>query len=236
MVSGVVGWWDASCGLGITNALGNPFFLAKIADGSGFGNDMVKLGSGNWPIYSPTMFNGMPGVQITATDLCSLYCPTAFPMGAGNTLTAWYAGTMTRFGGNHFGRVLSYAKPSGDDSGNAGSWNVNSGDSLTTIRFERNVLFTTSISGTGHPAGHRFIFTINSSGVMTIYLDGVASATVTSSGNWVDGGNLAFGGAATGAVGEYWNGIAGEWGIATDFTDPAGVAALDLHLQTKWGL
>lgn len=236
MVSGVVGWWDASCGLSITIALGNPFFLAAIADGSGFGNDMVKLGSSNWPIYSPTLFNGLPGVQITATDLCSLYCPTAFPMGTGNTLTAWYVGSMTALGSNTFGRILSYAKPSGDDSSNVGSWNVNAGNSLTTVRFERNVLFTTSTSGAGIPAGHTFIFTIDPSGVMTVYVDGVASSTVTSPGNWVDGGNLAFGGEATGAVGGYWRGVAGEWGVATGYTNPTNVAALDLALKAKWSL
>jgi hypothetical protein len=238
-VDGIIGWWDTSCAATVTTITisSNPNNLASIADSSGNGNGMVKFGS-NYPQFTTTMFNtSYPGVLITATDLGCMHCPNPFPMGAGSTLTAWYVGTMSGAGGGAFGRTLSYAKPGGSDFNNVNSWCVLANGSGTTVNFVRNNLGTLiSSSGSGFPAGHRFIFTVNSSGVMTIYIDGVASGTVTVAGNWIDGGTMLFGGEPGASPGGFWRGIAGEWGVASSFTGSTGVAALDLYLKYKWGL
>jgi hypothetical protein len=141
---------------------------------------------------------------------------------------------MAKFGASTtFGRTLSYSKPGARDDDNAGSWCVSAGASITTTHFVRNSVGPTSPVGTVFSAGHRFIHTIDASGVMTTYVDGVASATVVSVGNWVDGGTMRFGVDTTTA---YWGGIVAEYGVKTNFTDAAGVAAFDAALKTKWGL
>lgn len=235
-VTNVIGWWDASCAASITTT-GTPFAVAAIADGSGNSNDMTKFGSSNWPQYSTTMFNtSHPGILITATDLCALSCPNPFPMGTGNTLTAWYVGTLARSTSGSGGRTLSYSAPGRLDFDNAGSWTVVTNVSTTLTNFFRNNVGVPSNTGTVYPAGHRFILTIDSSGIMTSYLDGIASATSTSPGNWVTGGSMFFGAEASFASGAIWSGIVGEWGVATDFTNFTNVTALDLALKAKWGL
>src|SRR6185369_8946508 len=109
-VADIIGWWDTSCALTVNADVGTGF-LHTVADSSGNGNDMAKFGSSNFPIYSATAFNtSFPGVIFTATDLVALACPN-FPMGTGNTLTAWYVGTMAKFGSGGFGRTLSYNPP-----------------------------------------------------------------------------------------------------------------------------
>jgi hypothetical protein len=83
-----------------------------------------------------------------------------------------------------------------------------------------------------YPAGHRFIYTIDASGVITVYVDGVASTTVTSPGNWVSGGSLVFGVQAN-AGSDGWAGLMADWGIATGLASAANIARLDLYLKNK---
>lgn len=239
-IENIIGWWDMSCGDTITTAgaVGGNFALAGVADSSGNGNDMVKFNASH-PIYSATMFNSAyPGALFTATDLGCMYCPNPFPMGTGNTLTAWYVGTMSDTTAGGFGRTLSYGIPVFGDGGSVGSFGVMRTGSNTTVKWYRGGFPTGLVSNAAavYPAGHRFIFTVSALGVMTIYIDGAASATTTVSGNWVDGGTLLFGGEMGASSGGFWSGIASEWGVASSFTDASGVAALDTYLKDKWGL
>jgi hypothetical protein len=82
---------------------------------------------------------------------------------------------------------------------------------------------------------HRVIATINSSGVMTIYVDGVATTGNTLNAAFVSGGVLAFGLAAF-ATTSPWDGPMSEFGVATGFTNSTDVASLDTYLKNKWGL
>jgi hypothetical protein len=233
MISNILGWWDLSCPASVTNV---GFELHAVADISGGGNTMVKFGSTNWPVYSPTLFNSLPGVQITATDVCALGCSAPFPMGAGNTLTGWYVGTMAETGSGTFGRTLSYAAPGHVDFDNAASWCVSASASITTANFFRNSVGCVSNVGTIYPAGHTFIFTIDSGGIMTNYVDGIPAATSSSPGNWITGGTMCFGTEVTGVGPDYWRGAAGEWGVSGSYTVPANVAAFHSVLKSKWHL
>ncbi len=234
MVSNLMGWYDASCPASLTLS---GFDIHAVADGSGNGNNMVKVGSSNWPQYQSTGFNGgaHPYFLFTSSDIAALGTPIAFPMGSGNTLTAWYVGTFSIIGGSAGGRVMSYAVNGGSDFNNAGFWNVNANSSRFTSTLERNLIDNTSNTGTGDPDGHRLIFTIDSAGAMTTYLDGVANAASSSPGNWTPGGGLCLGVDAYGGS-QFWRGRLAEAGVALSYTSPTNVAALDLYLKNKWGL
>jgi len=232
-ISDIIGWWDASCPDTLDlGPLGINYPVRGIADSIGNGNDMVKFNA-SYPFYNTTLFNTTyPGVLFTATDLGCLYCPN-FPLGTGNTLTAWYVGTFSGPASGGFGRTLSY-----NMGASPGGFEVMSAFSNNTVTFYRGNFPAGLISTTGaiYPAGHRFIFTVSALGIMTIYIDGVASATVMVAGNWISNGTLLFGGEAGASSGGFWTGLAGEWGISTAFADASGVAALDAYLATKWGL
>ena len=223
-LTGLIGWWDAS----ITASLGlSGSQVLSMADQSGGGRTM------NWandkPTYSATGFNSKPGISVI---LGSALQANSFPMGTGNTLTAWIVSTIGSTGSQADGRLLSYAT-GGSDTNNAGAWAFDRASS-TLARFTRNSVSATKTTTT-HPAPHRFIITIDSSGVMTLYIDGVASTTATSSGNWVSSRTMSIGRRAA-VSSEFWVGDFAEAGVATGYHDATVVAQLDTYLKTKWGL
>lgn len=233
----IVGMWDAS-NVASLNLTANK--VNSIADVSGGGNTMVKAGSSNFPLWASNAFNTTyPGIVFTGTDLTGLQA-TPFPMGTGSTLTIWYVGTCARALTANQGRFISYTKPAAaQDFNNVGSFTLStSGGSLTAFFMTNNTL-NTSITGlAASPAGHRVIVTKDSSGVVTIYVDNVASTTFTSAGNWVDAGFMNIGeqhsSIASGL--DYVSSAVGEVGVSTDFSSATAVAALDAYLKNKWGL
>jgi hypothetical protein len=224
VLSGLAGWWDTSvtASLSLTGSSVN-----SITDQSGGGQTM------NWanakPTYNATGFNTTkPGMLFNSGSGTGLVTASGFPMGTGTTLTMWYVGTMPTSGGT--GRACSYNAPGQFDWNNTGSWGM--GGNPTTCFLIRNSTqsqFTASAS----PAGHRFIATVTSGGVMTVYVDGVANTPATSSGNWVSAGTVSFG---TQGGTDFWSGTISEAGVATSYSDASVVAALDTFLKNKWGL
>lgn len=234
-ITGKIGWWDASVAASFTFNSGSN--ISAVADQSGNSSNMAKAGSSNWPAYQATGLNSRPCIQFTATSIAALQC-ASFAMGTGNTLTVWYVGTLAQAGSNGFARYFSYSALPGtnDDWNYAGSWsfNTNSPASATAFNFQRNSI---SAAGTGNasPAVNRIILTIDSSGHMTAYVNGVSAATATSTGNWVSGGTIGWGRNGYGNF-NYATCQAQELGVATSYADATTVGKLDTYLKNKWGL
>lgn len=197
---------------------------------AGFGRP-TRIATGFNTSYPCTMFDTAVGSAMEATS---------FPMGTGNEITVWLVGTKGDFTSNSNARIMSYmgSGDTNDLTSSVGSWCIpftNPGVNY----FSRNNTSVTNGGGANYPGGNRYIFTVNSSGVMTPYLDGVAGTTATVSGNWKTNGTLDFGRSAQnslGFAGNYWTGPMAECGIATSCLPPSSVVALDRLLKLKWGL
>jgi hypothetical protein len=234
-LSGLVGWWDASISASINKTGSN---INSIADQSGGGHTMSWTGFGQ-PTYSATGFNTtFPAFRVDAVHVGSALQATSYPMGTGNTLTFWYVGKNDAANSNTSGRAISYMGPGEtDDYNNAHSWaiNINKGISNNTMTITRNTGVVGSTNTTvSNAANHRVIGTINSSGVQTIYVDGVSATLSTASGNWTNAGILAIGRDA--ADGNYFACDFAEVGVATGFHSSTTIGQLDTYLKTKWGL
>lgn len=234
ILTGVIGWWDAS----VTSSLNlTGSSINSIADQSGGNNTMNWIGNAK-PVYNATGFNGKPAIINDGSVAGSGFACTNFPMGTGNTLTIWFVGQHTGFTGfgSDDGRLLSYIAP-GDslDSFSVTSWVLARGQSTNTaVQISRNTTggnFACTIT-----SPFRVIVTINSSGVQTAYVNGVATTKGTMPGNWATGGTLRFGALPQPIAVSYWDGPMAEAGVATGYSDATVVATLDNQLKTKWGM
>lgn len=239
-VSGLIGWWDTSltASLNLTGATVN-----SIADRSGYGQTMVgnthDFGS---PTYSATGFNtSYPGILIDTAVGSALETALGFPMGTGNTLTFFFVGTNMGATANSDARYLSYCEDNSGtkDATSDGSWCYTMvGATRTDTNFRRNagVHSPTTVAITN--ANHVVIVTVDATGAVTVYIDGVANSAQTgNSGNWVNGGALAVGNESFHFNSSHYGTLtASEWGVATGFSDATGVATLYSALKTKWGL
>ncbi len=235
-LTGLIGWWDASVTASLTITGGTN--VNSVADQSGGGNTMNKVGSSNFPQYNATGFNtSHPAIVFSGSALAALGC-ASFPMGSGNSLTVFYVGTLAEFGSSGNGRFVSYSLPGVHDDFNfVGTWQFSTSSPVDTtkINFFRNSVNVNKSGLTASPAGHRIILTIDSGGGITLYVDGVSVATGTSGGNWNSGGSLSWGrDAFTDAA--YMSMTAAELGVATGFSNATTVGQLDTYLKTKWGL
>jgi hypothetical protein len=237
ILTGLVGWWDASvfASFNLTGSLIN-----SVADQSGNSQTMNWDGF-NKPTYSATGLNSLPAIVFgpSTTVAAGLGTAAGFPMGTGNTLTTFAVAFMTspasHFGNTH-ARLIAYAKPSSNDYDNAGSWTFNRSFNDGNMIVGRNSLGTATVAFT-YTTPHRFITTINSSGAITIYIDGVATSGTTIGGNWVSGGSCTIAiQAPFGTKTAFWEGAVAEAGVATGYSDATAVAALDTYLKNKWGL
>lgn len=230
LLSNTIGWWDMSVVSGTT--LNGSNQILSVQDQSGGNNTMFSAVAN--PPYNATGFNGRPTIAFDQTTSTAGLVATAFPLGTGNTLTIWMVATGPSTTVASGGRWLSYWDQTGNDFDQAGAFTFSiAGTTQTAINITRhsvNVGQTITI----YPALHVFITTIDSSGVMTIYTDGVASSTGTAAGNWVSGGFLCIGKRCDQNSG-YWSGNISEVGISTNFTNSSGVATLNSALHTKWG-
>lgn len=224
--TGWIGLWDASVAASLTLS-GST--ITNVADQSGSGNHLGDGTTPNRPTYNATGFNSLPTMNFAAGQ--AIQSTSTFPMGTGNTLTFFMVGTMAS-GSDSNGRAISYFDGSASDFSVAGSWILaRSGGAQTAMLMRATVSVTKAIV---YDAPTIIIGTVNSSGVLTIYVDGVASSTNTSSGNWISNGTLGIGGSVSDNV--KWNGKYSDLGISTAFNDATAVAALDSFLRTKWGL
>ena len=228
-LTGVIGWWDASvfASLNLTGSIINT-----VADQSGNSNDLGAFGSNARPTYSPTGFNGKPAMLFSATSHSALSC-SHFGMGAGDTLTIWVVGA--RVNNDQFGRAMSYTAPGAShDYDHVGSWACSFANVSRSIHLERNNQITPDSSIVNQNVPARWIGTIDPSGNMKVYTDGVGTSTTSSPGNWVTDGDLTLG--VGKLVAAFWDGTIAECGVSTDFYDATAVAALDDYLKVKWGL
>jgi hypothetical protein len=229
-LTGLIIWADASVTASLTLSGSN---ITSIADQSGAGNNLAA-GGGNVP-YSATGFNtNKPAMVFTNGNTATLQ--KVITMGTGSTLTAWYVGTTGVGASSIAGRIISYGGGFGGDNNNIGSFTVAAGSPFTSLDLNRNGVHAGSSGLSVDPAGHRVIVTINSSGNMTMFVDGVAGGTTgTSNGAWANTGNFSLGRQAS-AASDYWYGPIGEFGLATGFSNSTLVGQLDTYLKNKWGL
>ena len=227
IVTGLIGSWDASVTASLTLSGAD---ILSVADQSGGGNTMTWAVAK--PTYSATGFNSTkPAMLFTGGSALK---KTSFPMGTGNTLTAWVVCTMCNgTGSGSDARILNYLAPGvTTDWNDVGTWSITR-NGLSAMTILRNAGANTGYI-TEYPAPHRLIFTITSGGFATLYVDGVSMATLTSGGNWTTAGTCQIG-QRTDSV-AFWAGPVAEAGVATGYSDATTVAALDLYLKTKWGL
>lgn len=226
VLTGLVGWWDASIAASLS-LTGSD--INSVADQSGLGNTL------NWsngkPTYNATGLNSRPAIIFGGAQGLQA---TPFPMGTGNTLTFWWVGTAGTAGSGSSARLLSYMGGGASaDHNNAGSWLVLR-QSATQPRYWRNNSAILDFTCTADPAVHRFIATVNSSGLIAGYCDGVQTGFPGPvGGNWLDSGTF---GVGRSPVGDYFAGPFGEVGVTTDLIDATTIGALDTYLKTKWGL
>jgi hypothetical protein len=231
-LTGLIGWWDISVFSSLSITSGG---ITAIADQSGGGNNLSAAGFGN-STYNATGFNGKPAVIFDVAVIGGCYQKTSFPMGTGNTLTAWFVGNFTATGSAFVGdaRLLSYAKPGGNDFDNVNSWELQ----RWRLQNDLVVLGRNSLASNANAtitSPNRVIITINSSGTITSYVNGVATAGLTVAGNWLSAGTFTLGSLPT-HNNDFWNGPIAEAGVATGWHDATTAAALDNYLKTKWGL
>ena len=229
ILTGLIGWWDASVTASLTLA---GAAITNVADQSGTGHHLGDGTSTNKPQYSATGLNSLPTMTFSGSQAIS--SSAAFSMGTGNTLTVFIVGILTTAAQN-YARALSYLGPGGfHDYDNAASWVWSRDASNAGIQYNHNGGYT-SVASVSYSTPFRAILTISSGGAETIYINGVSAATGTSgAGNFASPGELFLG--ISKWDGAYWGGAFSEVGIATGYSDATAVAALDLYLKNKWGL
>ena len=226
-LTGLIGWWNMKVPGSITISTTK---VVRLNDQSGAGNH-IGDGIDNVfkPVYSATGLNGSPALSfLNAGELDK----SGFQMGTGNTLTVFAVATMNS-STEPYGRMFCFGATGFQDNNSVGSWTVLRDNSNQNVWFQRNGISPAPKSIAAYGTPFRLIATINSSGVMTLYVNGVASATGTQAGNWIGGGQFRVGGDF---VGSQWNGMVSEFGVATGFSDAATVAQLDTCLKNSWGL
>ncbi|WGS18938.1 MULTISPECIES: hypothetical protein [unclassified Bradyrhizobium] len=237
-LTGLIGWWDASIFDSMTLAVnGTDNAILSIADQSGHGNNLGDPGSGT-PSYSATGFNGSHPAMVFSGNGQQALRKASFVFGGGSTLTVFAAASFeTGFFMDQSGRLISYtATGQSHDDQNVGSFALARDAQTSNALFVRNSLQTPSTS-VGYGTPRRVIATVKADGTMTIYVDGVASATVTSAGTFAATGDLVVGGSRDASIfGHYFHGAIAEIGIATGYHDAATVALLDSYLKSKWGM
>jgi hypothetical protein len=227
-LTGLIGWWDAKnfASLSLTGSSVN-----SVNDLSGNNNTLVQ---GRWakPVYNATGLNLRPAFVFDST-ISPSFETGPFAMGTGNTLTAFIvcaAGASPSFSDP---RVLSYLGFGTHDYNNAGSWELQrnaTSNAPVQMKIVRNSINGTLVNQDN--LRHRIIITIDASGVMTHYLDGVATSVGTSAGNWISAGRLCIGGTVNGNDNGWWMGQITEFGVASGFSSAGVVAQLDGFLAT----
>lgn len=224
-IAGMIGWYDASVTASLTLSGSN---ITAVADQSGAGNHLSEVSS--FPTYNATGLNSKPTMVFSTSFLGHDH----LAFGTGNTLTVFCVAQFTS-SSNSYGRLVSYTADSGGNDANTNnSWLLSRDSNTTSAVLYRNSSTASRTFGTyGTP--HRCIATIDSSGVMKIYIDGVATTGSTLNAAFGSPGQLIIGNLRSGTPSPI-DGNISEVGISTAFTNATDVATLDAYLQTKWGL
>ncbi|MGX1323732.1 hypothetical protein AB7M17_007185 [Bradyrhizobium sp. USDA 377] len=225
-VSGLIGWWDASQTSTLTLS-GST--ITNVADASGNGNHLGDGSTSTKPSYNATGFNSRPAIVVSSGH--ALASTNPFPLGTGNTLTFFFVGTLTTSAASN-ARAMSYFDHVASDYSSAGGWIFFRNGTGAAAGIMRNTVST--VQSISYSTPYRWIGTVDSSGVMKIYVNGTSTGSATQSGNWITNGALGIG--VSISDGSYWDGAIAECGIATAFTNSTDVATLDAFLQAKWGL
>jgi hypothetical protein len=227
-LSGLIGWWDTSVFGSLTITGGTD--ISAMADQSTAGNTMSAFTQS--PAYSATGLNSRPAMLLTSGT--KALHKTSLSLGTGNTLTVFCVATLDSAGTGAYGRLLSYKAATGsNDADNNGSFLLGRDNANNGMVLYRNG--STATKAMAANATFRCIATINSSGVMTIYIDGVSATGSTLNAAFVSGGELAIACQAV-AWNSGWRSAISEVGIATGFTNSTDAAKLDIYLKNKWGL
>ncbi|WP_439399098.1 hypothetical protein ACRQ5Q_17015 [Bradyrhizobium sp. PMVTL-01] len=230
-IPGLVGWWDASVTASMSLSGSN---ISTIADQSGNGQTLSSSGF-TPPTYNATGFNSRPAMMFSSSG--TYLARSVFPMGTGNTLTVFFVGFFTS-STTTYGRICSYYVDAvhgggSNDADNNKSWLLSRENTGTNAVLYRNG--SIAHASVGYSTNVRIIATVDSSGVMTIYINGVATTGNTLNAAFGASGQLALGG-LTGATSSPFDGAIAEIGVSTSFTNSTDVATLDTSLKTKWGL
>lgn len=229
MAGTVVGNWDASVTASLTLGAGNK--VTNWADNSGFGNNLGDGTTTAKPVYSATSFNtGFPGLA-TANASGSIV-GSNFAFGTGNTATFYYVGTFNSLSSVN-GRIFAYWDGSNSDFSSVGSFIFLRPGGTQTAAIMRATIQTTASAMT-YDAPTIWIGTISSAGVMTLYTNGVAGITNTSSGNFVSNGRVSLASSISDVSGV--TGQLAEAALSNGFTNSTNVATLYNCLKVKWGL
>jgi hypothetical protein len=225
-LTGILSWWDASVFASMTFS-GST--ILTVADQGPSGKTLGQNGAIARPTYNATGFNGLPAMMFAANP-GQVLCADTFPMGTGNTMTIWMVGYYTSNSIN-YARLLSYTSSSGHDYNSVGSWCLDRVGVTTTVQMERNaqlaggtILYSTPV---------RIIVTVTAAGLITVYVNGTALNSGTSSGNWITNGSFVLGCGKFET--NYMDGAIGEAGVATGLASAADIAKLDNYLAGKWG-
>jgi len=228
ILTGLIGWWDASVTASLTLSGAT---VTRFADQSGLANNLGDGTTTSKPTYSATGLDSQPAVSFASSQF--LQTTSTLALGTGNTVTVFAVATLSSAAAG-YGRLLSY-RGSGatHDYDNVGSFCLDRVSTNAQVQLERNGSGSAGAT-IAYLTPCRIIGTFNSSGVRTIYINGVATTGTASAGNWVSNGLLNLGI----SVGDpyNWTGAVAEAGIATGYSDATTAAALDLYLKNKWGL
>lgn len=224
-LTGLIGSWDASVFSSLTISAGK---ITAAADQSGAGHTMAGPSG---PNYNATGFNGLPAFDWGASGTNGLSV-SSFPFGTGNTLTFYTVISMNNSTGS-FGRIISYFAGGSNDADNNASFLVARNAGSNALVLYRNASTASTASLAFIP--HILIATINSSGVMTIYVDNVAVTGNTLNAAFGATGTLALGIAAFSNTSN-WIGPMGEAGLTNTFTNSTNAGLLYTCLKSKWGL
>lgn len=226
ILPGLKGWWDASAS---TIAFSSGSNISTLSDLSGAGNTMT---SGGGPaVYNATGFNSRPAIMFNAAASTQMY-KDGFAFGTGNTLTAWAVWLCT---GGSGGRMLSYRAGGGDDAGSNQSFLFSGGPSASSLY--RNGT-QAAVVASGINVFYRSIATIDPSGVMKHYLNGVPTTGGTLNAAFGATGDLGLGNKPHSSLltADGFTGAIAEAGLATSFADATTVGWFDTYLMNKWGL
>jgi hypothetical protein len=236
-ITNLIGWWDASVTASIALSGSN---VVSWADQSGAGNDLTAA---NNPTYSATSFNSNTKPGITMASSGSGLTKNNFAFGTGNTLTVFFVGQFNKAFSTE-GRAISYSAGPGytgvsgstTDEDNNFSFALAQQSNGDNVYLYRNGS-SAARSFPGDLTPHRCIATIDSSGVMTIYIDNVATTGSTLNTAFASTpSQLQIGNVSSTPGNAKWNGVVAECGVSTAFTSSTNVATLDNYLKTKWGM
>lgn len=216
---------DASLLSSVTIGGGNA--VTAWADATGNGVILDDSSGGGTPVYSATGgANSKPTLTFSSGARLT---KSSFAMGTSNELTVAWVGSMNA-ATDAYGMPIVYT--GGGNHANTGAWYFSRESTNAQFRFNRNA--SALNASMVYDTTYRVIMTIDSSGSMTLYVNGVATTGATAAGNWISGAALTLGELLTNPGLRRFVGTCSFVGVSDVFRNSTGVATLDAILQAKW--